>query len=239
LHLSKGAPPGASEEDATIATSRDRDPGYSAVGPRPPGDPSSAATPPFGTPGQETNPDLPLLLAPPAAPHELGRLAQYRVLRLLGEGGMGLVFEAVDEKLRRPVALKVLKPHLRGDPAARQRFLREARATAAIKHEHVVTIHQVGEDRGTPFLAMELLRREPLDRRLERGDRPTLPEVLRLARDVAEGLAAAHACGLIHRDVKPANVWLETKDEGGRTKDEPEEKAGSASFFILPPSSFQ
>jgi formylglycine-generating enzyme required for sulfatase activity/serine/threonine protein kinase len=209
LHLSKGVPPGASEEDATIANRRSRNPGDSAGEPRPPLGRSSAATPPFGIPEPETNPDFHLLLDPPATPHELGRLAQYRVLRLLGEGGMGMVFEAVDEKLRRTVALKVLKPHLLGDPAARQRFLREARATAAIRHEHVVTIHQVGEDRGTPFLAMELLRGEPLDRHLERGGRRALTEVLRLARDVAEGLVAAHACGLIHRDVKPGNVWLE------------------------------
>src|SRR5262249_57830047 len=100
------------------------------------------------------------LLAPPEAPGELGRLAQYRVLRLVGHGGMGVVFEAEDEKLRRPVALKVLKPDLVKDPASQQRFLREARAMAAIKHDHVVAIHQVGEERGVPFLAMELLHGE-------------------------------------------------------------------------------
>src|SRR5262249_27717391 len=89
------------------------------------------------------------------------------------------------------------------------RFLREARAVAALKHHHIVTIYQVGEDRGVPFLAMEFLEGEPLDARLQRETRLAVPEVLRIGREIAEGLAAAHERGLIHRGIKPANVWLE------------------------------
>src|SRR5262249_52005797 len=91
----------------------------------------------------------------------------------------------------------------------RDRFLREARAMAAVRHDHVVTIHQVGEDRGIPFLAMELLEGETLEDRLRRPGRLSLPEALRICRELATGRAAAPGEGLIHGDVKPANVWLE------------------------------
>src|SRR5262249_6859878 len=99
---------------------------------------------------------------------------------------------------------------------ARQRFLREARAAAAVEHEHVVVIYQVGEDRGIPFLAMQLLQGESLADRLQREPPLPLPEALRIGREIAVGLAAAHDKGLIHRDVKPGNVWLESP--GGRVK---------------------
>src|SRR5262249_8373354 len=82
-------------------------------------------------------------------------------------------------------------------------------AAAAVEHDHIVRIYQVGEDRGVPFLAMEFLRGEPLDARLKRAGKLPIPEVLRIGREMAEGLAAAHAAGLIHRDVKPGNTWLE------------------------------
>jgi hypothetical protein len=148
-------------------------------------------------------------LAPSQQPDELGRLGPFRVLRVLGAGGMGVVFLAEDSLLKRPVALKAMLPGLGASNAARQRFLREAQSAAAIKHDHIVTIHQVGEDRGNPFLAMELLEGEPLDRRLQREGKLPPAEVLRIGREIAEGLAAAHERGLIHRDIKPANIWLE------------------------------
>jgi serine/threonine protein kinase len=123
---------------------------------------------------------------------------------------MGVVFQAEDAHLRRPVALKVMRPHLAASDEYHRRFLREARLTAAIEHEHIVTVYEVGEDRGVPFLAMQLLQGETLEARLARaGGRLPLPEVLRVGRQIAEGLAAAHARGLVHRDIKPANVWLE------------------------------
>jgi serine/threonine protein kinase len=125
---------------------------------------------------------------------------------------MGVVFQAEDPHLRRPVALKVMRPHLAASAEFHRRFLREARLAAAIEHEHIVTVYQVGEDRGVPFLAMQLLRGKTLEDRLERaGGRLPLPEVLRVGREIAEGLAAAHARGLVHRDIKPANVWLEER----------------------------
>jgi hypothetical protein len=148
-------------------------------------------------------------LAPPQGPDEIGRLASYRVLRVLGAGGMGVVFHAEDLHLRRPVALKCLLPTLATTDEARQRFLREARAAAAVEHDHIVVIYQVGEDRGIPFLAMQLLQGEALDARLRHAGKLPVPEILRLGREMATGLAAAHARGLIHRDIKPANVWLE------------------------------
>ncbi len=148
-------------------------------------------------------------LDPPRAPGELGWLAHYRVLRCIGEGGMGLVFEAEDTDLLRPVALKVIRPELAGSPQAAQRFTLEARAMAALKHDHIVTIYQVGQERGVPFLAMEYLQGMSLHRWLERGHKPSLDLVLRLGREMAAGLAAAHKRGLVHRDIKPANIWLE------------------------------
>ena len=94
------------------------------------------------------------------------------------------------------------------------RFLREARATAAIQHDHIVTIHQVGEDRGIPYLAMQLLQGETLEARLQRMGRTPIAEVVRVGREIAKGLAAAHARGLIHRDIKPSNIWIESPGDG-------------------------
>ncbi len=160
-------------------------------------------------------------LAPPEAADEMGRLGPYRVLQVLGQGGMGVVFRAEDPQLARHVALKAILPALAASEAARQRFLREARAAAAVKHDHIVTIHQVGEDRGVPFLAMEFLEGEPLDVRLEREGKLPVAEVLRIGREIALGLAAAHKRGLIHRDIKPANIWLETQPGGCGTPTPP------------------
>ena len=123
--------------------------------------------------GEEHPKELYDWLAPPQAKGELGRLGSYRVLQVLGVGGMGVVFRAQDPHLDRIVALKAMLPALASRGSARQRFLREARATAAIKHDHIVTVYQVGEDRGVPFLAMELLEGEPLERAIgARGQAP-------------------------------------------------------------------
>src|SRR5262249_2130883 len=142
-------------------------------------------------------------------PDEIGRLGPYRILAVLARGGMGVVFRAHDPALDRPVALKAMLPGEAAVPNARERFLREARAAAALKHPHVVTIFQVGEDHGVPFLAMEFLEGESLNDRIHREGRLPLAEVLRIGRETALGLAAAHARGLVHRDIKPANLWLE------------------------------
>ncbi|MDY3555456.1 protein kinase [Gemmata sp. JC717] len=151
---------------------------------------------------------------PPHAPEDLGRMSGYRVVRLLGGGGMGLVYLAEDEALRRPVAVKILRPRLARHSRARDGFLREARAVAALKHDNVVTVFQVGEAVGpdgtsVPFLAMELLEGESLADWLRRGERIPAGWAARLGRQAAEGLAAAHARGVVHRDIKPGNLWLE------------------------------
>jgi serine/threonine protein kinase len=154
-------------------------------------------------------------LAPPQAPDEMGRVGPYRVLEVLGEGGMGVVFRAEDPQLRRPVAVKVMLPKMAAVHAGHKRFLREARAMAAIKHDHIVSIYQVGEDRGIPYLAMEYLEGETLEDRLRRETKLSVSEVLRLGRQIASGLAAAHERGLIHRDIKPSNLWLEDQGQAG------------------------
>jgi phosphate transport system substrate-binding protein len=148
-------------------------------------------------------------LAPPSGADGLGWLAHYRVISLLGSGGMGLVFQAEDITLQRTVALKVLRPELAKDQAVRERFLREARATAAIKSDYIVTIHQVDQTCDLPFLAMELLEGQSLEDWLDQGKRPDIATAIRVGREIALGLVAAHERGLIHRDIKPANVFLE------------------------------
>jgi serine/threonine protein kinase len=153
--------------------------------------------------------DLPFL-SPPQAADELGRLGPYRVLSVLGKGGMGVVLRAEDPRLHRQVALKAMLPRAAADhPAAAQRFVREARAQAAVEHDHVIPIYQVDEANGTPFIAMPLLKGRTLaDALAALGPLPPAA-VARIGREAAEGLAAAHARGLIHRDIKPTNLWLE------------------------------
>ncbi len=159
-------------------------------------------------------------LAPAQADDELGRLGGYRVLKILGHGGMGVVFQGEDPKLGRQVAIKAMLPHLAGSKSSQERFVREARAAAGLEHDHIVHINHVAEDCGVPFIVMPLLQGESLDSRLKREQRLPLAEVLRIGRETAAGLAAAHERGLIHRDIKPANLWLEARSSplspGGR-----------------------
>jgi len=155
-------------------------------------------------------------LEPAIEPDEIGRLAHYRVLKVLGEGGMGIVLLAEDTQLMRAVALKVIKSEYSHEHDVRQRFMREARTMAQVKGDHVVTIHEVGQHNETCYIAMELLDGEPLDNLLARVTRPTLSETLRIGREISLALAQAHAKGLIHRDIKPENVWLEAPS--GRVK---------------------
>ncbi len=149
------------------------------------------------------------LLSPPSHPEMLGRIGRYEVERRIGSGGMGVVFKAFDTELNRPVAVKVLAPYLAGSGAARKRFAREARAAAAVVHEHVVAIHNVESDGEAPFLVMPFVAGESLQQRIDREGPLELCEILRIATQTASGLAAAHAQGLVHRDVKPSNILLE------------------------------
>jgi hypothetical protein len=153
--------------------------------------------------------DADTVLSPPQQPDELGRLGDYRVLRRLGRGGMGAVYLAEDTRLRREVALKVMAPRLAADERSKVRFLREARAAAGIRHPNVVTIYDVNEQGEVAFISMERLRGVTLEAWLTQKGTPPLPHVVRIAAEVASGLAAAHERGLVHRDVKPSNVWLE------------------------------
>ena len=164
-----------------------------------------------GEPGEETLPDEAEVdfLDPPAEPGDLGRFGPYRVQGVIGRGGMGVVLRAFDTSLHRLVAIKVLAPELAANASARRRFLREARAAASVVHDHVVTIHAVDEAKGLPYLVMRLVEGKSLQDRLDREGPLGLAEILRIGRQAAQGLAAAHAQGLVHRDIKPSNILLE------------------------------
>ena len=148
------------------------------------------------------------LLAPSDWPGSLGRIGHYEVLEFLGTGGFSIVLRALDTNLHRMVAVKLLAPHLAAAASSRQRFLREARSAAAVRHENVVQVYAV-EEQPLPYLVMEFVPGETLQQRLDRTGRLPVADVVEIGRQIAEGLAAAHATGLIHRDVKPANVFLE------------------------------
>jgi serine/threonine-protein kinase len=176
----------------------------------------SAATPTEG--GGAEGEGLPFL-APPTKPGSLGRLGHYEVQGIIGRGGFGIVLRAFDEKLHRVVAVKVLAPAYAVIGSARERFIREARAAAAVKNEHVVAIYQVQDEEQPPYLVMELIDGITLQKKLDRKGALPIKEILRIGMQTAEGLAAAHRQGLIHRDIKPANILLENGVERVRITD--------------------
>jgi len=148
-------------------------------------------------------------LAPTDDPRMLGRIGPFEVQGVIGSGGMGVVLKGFDPALNRTVAIKVLAPHLALSGSARRRFAREARAAAAVVHENVVAIHSVAEAGGLPYFVMPYIRGTSLERRLQERGPLGVTEILRIAWQTAAGLTAAHAQGLVHRDVKPANILLE------------------------------
>ena len=137
----------------------------------------------------------------------------YEIQELLGQGGMGTAYKARDVHLNRPVAIKLLAPHLAADETARKRFLREAQSAAAIKHPNVVTIYAIVKTESAPFLVMELIEGVTLRQKIDREGALAVADILRLGTQMADGLAAAHAQGIVHRDMKPGNVLLEHEDE--------------------------
>jgi predicted hydrocarbon binding protein len=165
--------------------------------------------------GAVAQPRFPFLELP-ALTGDLGRLGGYRVVNFLGQGGMGMVFRAIDQRLDRPVALKVLDPQLAAEQSMRQRFFREAKAMASVRSDHVVNVFEVGTAASLPYLAMELLQGESLAAYQKTVGTVPLREALRIARETAFGLAALHGRGLVHRDIKPDNLWLESP--AGRVK---------------------
>jgi eukaryotic-like serine/threonine-protein kinase len=134
-------------------------------------------------------------------------IGHYRILRQLGSGGMGVVYEAEDTRLGRRVALKFLPDTGKPDPAAMERFLREARSASALNHPGICTIYAIEEEDGKTYIAMELLEGESLDKALSRGPLP-IPRTIEIGIQVAEALDAAHKKGIVHRDIKPANIFL-------------------------------
>ncbi len=148
-------------------------------------------------------------LEPSDQPNVLGRLGGYDVLEIIGRGGMGVVLKGLDRELNRYIAIKVLAPHLAQSSLAKKRFIREAQAAAAVVNPHVMAIHQVQPNGRLPYLVMPLVAGESLAQRLTAQGRLELKETLRIGMQAAAGLAAAHEQGLVHRDVKPANILLE------------------------------
>ena len=148
------------------------------------------------------------LLGPSDDPRAVGKIGPFEVTEVIGSGGMGMVLKARDPALDRHVAIKILAPHLASSATARRRFAREARAAAAVIHDHVIAIYQVSEHQELPYLVMPYLPDPSLQQRLDRDGKLDLESALSIGLQVAGGLEAAHAQGLIHRDVKPANVLL-------------------------------
>ncbi|OWK47177.1 WD40 repeat domain-containing serine/threonine protein kinase [Fimbriiglobus ruber] len=161
---------------------------------------------------EQRSADLKLdFLQPTDMPGHIGRLGTFEVVAVIGRGGMGVVLRAFDPHLSRDVAIKILDPQWANNSTARQRFCREARAAAAVTHDNLVAVHQVTEDEksGLPYLVMQLINGESLEQRLRRIGKLSPTESARVGMQAAAGLAAAHANGLIHRDIKPGNILIE------------------------------
>src|SRR5579864_677302 len=135
------------------------------------------------------------------------RLGPYEIQSALGAGGMGEVYRALDTRLGRPVAVKVLASHLSSSPDLKQRMEREARAISSLNHPHICRLYDIGSQDGTDYLVMEFLEGETLAERLRKGALP-LNEVYKIGIAVAEALAFAHRSGIVHRDLKPGNIML-------------------------------
>ena len=152
-------------------------------------------------------------LKPTNYPGAIGSFGEFTLIRMLGSGASSLVFESYDPQLKRRVVLKIMRPELARKEDHQKRFLREARAVAAITSDYTIPIHQISEHNGLPYLEMPLLAGETLQDRLQRDRRIPLNLSIEIIRQVVLGLQDAHAQGMVHRDIKPANIWLEAAEE--------------------------
>ena len=159
------------------------------------------------------------ILGPTDDPQMLGRIGTYEVSGIIGVGGTGIVLKAFDAKLNRYVAIKVLAPNFASNASARARFEREGKAVAAVSHDHVVPVHAVDEFRGLPYLVMQYVPGKSLQQRIDSEGPLAIKEIVRIAMQVSQALACAHSQGVIHRDVKPANILLENGVERVRVSD--------------------
>lgn len=148
------------------------------------------------------------LLDAPQQPDELGRIGKYRVIEFIAAGGMGLVFKAEDSHLNRLVCIKIMHPALALKSDARLRFERESRAAAQLRSERIVTLLDIGVQRELPYIVMQLLDGESLRSKLSREGKLTVPQTIHTMMQIAEGLRHAHATGILHRDIKPDNIWI-------------------------------
>ncbi|MFP6765154.1 MAG: serine/threonine-protein kinase [Planctomycetaceae bacterium] len=155
--------------------------------------------------------DVAAWLSEPVESGDIGQLGDFRVIDFLGRGGMGIVFKAFDTRLDRPVALKLMSPALLAEEDAGRRFLSEAKSVAAINHPNVVTIHSVHDSADLPFLVMEYVDGVTLQRLLRTGGTLDVLELADITRQIASGLAAAHAAHVVHRDIKPGNILIEAE----------------------------
>ncbi|MFO0936042.1 MAG: serine/threonine-protein kinase [Gemmataceae bacterium] len=149
-----------------------------------------------------------ITLDQPIVTGDIGSFGSFRIIRQIGRGSAGAVFHAFDPTLKRHLALKILAPKVAGKKL-HERFLREARACAKVRSAHVVTIYKTGERNGLPYIEMELLRGMPLDQYLQKHLQLRYPQLLKIGREVSLGLSAVHERNIVHRDIKPGNIWLE------------------------------
>jgi serine/threonine protein kinase/tetratricopeptide (TPR) repeat protein len=145
-------------------------------------------------------------------------IGRYQIVERLGQGGMGVVYRAYDPQIERTVAIKVISAQLVDQPEHRERFFREARAAGRLTHRNIITIFDLGEDQGQPYIAMEYVEGQPLDVRLRAGEPLTLSQKLAIITEISDALAFAHRAGIVHRDMKPGNVML-TRSGGVRILD--------------------
>ena len=180
-------------------------------------------------------------------------LGPYNLLSVLGIGGMGEVYLARDERMKRRLALKILPPHFVADAGRVERFAREARAVSALNHPNIVTVYDIGQLDGTHFIAMEHVDGQTLREKIHAAQQTPseVKEVVEIALQISAALSAAHAAGIIHRDIKPENVMvrrddyvkvldfglakLTERDEGGGMRDEGEEEALTHPLSLIPP----